>query len=151
MKFLTDAVSDEFLHSGITQFCYISVDGGANIAQSCAGLGCSLHAGLKAPFGRLDQPQSLLADPSYGEGIRAVAVVSADKGAHVDLHDIAFFQNALRGGDSVNDLVIDTDACASGEAAVTEEGRTGTAGLDMTADAVIELFGGDAFAHHLPC
>ena len=78
-------------------------------------------------------------------------MVTADKGAHVDLHDIAFFKNAFRGGDSVNDLVIDADACASGEAAVAEEGGAGTAGLDMTADAVVELFGGNAFAHHLTC
>lgn len=56
-----------------------------------------------------------------GEGPGTVAVEAVDFGAHVYADDVAVL-DLVRAGEAVDDLVVDRDAGARGESAISEEG-----------------------------
>ena len=80
---------------------------------------------------------------SARESVRAVAVKPLIESSDVDLDNVSLVDDAGT-GDTVNHLIVDTDAGASGESAVTEEGGLCALTLDMPSDDGIELLRGNA-------
>ena len=83
----------------------------------------SSKAAIEALFRRFNQAAGFFADLPDRESPRAVTVEPVDKRAHIDLYDVALFENPILRGNAMNDFIIDADAGTAGEAAVAEERR----------------------------
>ena len=63
----------------------------------------------------------------------------------------AFAQNPLFGGDSVDNLIVDTDASRTGKTGIAEEGGLGTRTFDMVSDSLINIKGTYSLTNHVSC
>ena len=158
---VADELADDTEAFGLTEL----LDGGGDVAEATADL--ALLDGLfEGGFGDFEEPSGLRRDLSDGIGDGGIGVVAIDDDATVDGEDVAFFEDALGVGDSVDDLVVDRGAEGSGIAVVALEGRDGAqfgdlcdgdlfevhrrgAGNDMGRDGVMDLAEGLAGDPHL--
>ena len=96
----------------------------------------------------LDETRRLIADMTDWESVCAVPVKSLVIGADIDFYDVSLFNHSGT-GNSVYDLIVYTDAGASGETRVTEKRRLRAAALNVTADYGVKVLCRDAGLHSL--
>ena len=83
---------------------------------------------------------------AYAEGICTVAMKALVARADIYLYDIALVQYAVFARYTVNNLVVQADAGAAGETAVSEKRGFGASLLYILADSYVQLLCGNAFA-----
>ena len=94
----------------------------------------------------VDQLLRLGRDCSHTDGARCVTVYAIPICANIDLDDITRTDHTLLGRYAMDDLIIDADARASGEAGIAEERRSSTCADDIIVNDLIELVGGNSLA-----
>ena len=137
---MTNAVSDISSHHTEAMIFHDFLNGTAHISDSITGAKLC-DACEKALTGNFNQFPCLLIHLSNRNGSSGISMVAFIKGSNIHLDDIAFLNHRLVRRDTMNDLVIDGNARASGETAISEEGRLCTALPDVTADYVVKLLG----------
>ena len=138
-----------FFYGAESASANMTINGRAHVAESGT-FHCRLcHAFFKAGFCGFNQAHCFLADFAHRKGVGTVAVEATDERTHINLDDVALFQDSRTGRNSVDDLVIDADAGTAGKSAVAEKGRLGTAFFNVAPDLQVNLGGGHTFADHL--
>ncbi len=86
----------------------------------------------------------MAADLADGIGDGGIGVEAVDDDAAVDGEDVAVFEDALRVGHAVDDLVVDRGAERGGIAVVALEGGDGAEFGDLSDGDLLEIHGGGA-------
>ena len=142
MHFPTQSVSLQFAHDSVAETFGVLLHGCRHVAYAVAGFGLR-RTFIKSLFGDVHQLPNFPGNLANGKRICRITNKPLHKRTAIDRNDVALFENAFRGWDTVNHLFVYRYTQRSGKSLIPEEGGNCSVRADEILGNRIQLLGGD--------